>query len=153
MFRSRWLPLLVAAVLAAGTWGYVYSVLIPARQADGVVEQRPRGNRSDLYPPWLGARELLLHGRDPYSAEVTAEIQLGFYGRTLDPHNPADPSNEQRFAYPLYTVFLLAPTVFFPFEASSTSLLLLSVIFLRRRCSCGRRPSAGGHVGRRSLQE
>src|SRR5678816_4711785 len=26
-----------------------------------------RGNGSDLYPRWLGARELFLHGKDPYS--------------------------------------------------------------------------------------
>jgi hypothetical protein len=129
LFKERWTPLVVAVLLAAGTWTYVYGVLNPARQADGVVEPVSRGNRSDLYPPWLGARELLLHGRDPYSAEVTAEIQLGYYGHTLDPRNPADPRNEQRFAYPLYTVFLLAPTIFSPFELVQRAYLLFSLIF------------------------
>jgi len=69
------------------------------------------GNNSDLYPRWLGARELLLHGRDPYSADVTRDIQSGFYGRPLDPRNPSDPVKQEAFVYPLYVVFLIAPTV------------------------------------------
>ena len=59
---------------------------------------------SDLYPRWLGARELLLHHRDPYSPEVTREIQIGYYGRPLDPSRPQDPRDQQGFAYPAYVV-------------------------------------------------
>ena len=77
---------------------------------------RPRGNLSDLYPRWLGARELLLHGRNPYSPEITREIQQGYYGRPLDPNLPDDPKDQQGFAYPAYVVFLLAPTVWSPFS-------------------------------------
>lgn len=53
-----------------------------------VIEQQltesgfPERNFSDLFPRWLGTRELLLHGRDPYSPEITGEIQQGYYGRT-----------------------------------------------------------------------
>ena len=74
------------------------------------------GNNSDLYPRWLGAREMLLHGRDPYGAGVTREIQTGFYGRPLDPQNPSDPTARESFVYPLYVVFLLAPTVTWSFH-------------------------------------
>lgn len=92
----------------------------------------PRGNLSDLYPRWLGARELLLHGRDPYSPEVTREIQEGYYGRALDPNRAADPRDQQGFAYPVYVVFLLAPTVRLPFPLVQTGfrwlLILLTVI-------------------------
>jgi hypothetical protein len=84
--------------------------------ADAAVHNRPRGNLSDLYPRWLGARELLLRGRNPYSAEITREIQEGYYGRKIDPTRPDDPKDEQGFAYPPYVVFLLAPTVDLPFE-------------------------------------
>lgn len=72
---------------------------------------------SDLYPRWLGTRELLLNGRNPYSPEITREIQQGYYGRPLDHSRPSDPIDEQRFAYPLFVVFLLAPTVYLPFIA------------------------------------
>ncbi|HEY6411588.1 MAG TPA: glycosyltransferase family 87 protein, partial [Ktedonobacteraceae bacterium] len=75
----------------------------------------PRGNLSDLYPRWLGARELLLRGRDPYSQEVTSEIQRGYYGRELDPSRPNDPKDLEAFAYPIYVVFVLAPTVHMDF--------------------------------------
>jgi Glycosyltransferase family 87 len=109
--------LLIAAVLcAAGMWLYASRVFIPYRVADAALHGRPRGNLSDLYPRWLGARELLLHGRDPYSAAVTREIQAGYYGRPLDSTRPQDPTDQQGFAYPVYMVFFLAPTVHLPFE-------------------------------------
>ena len=85
--------------------------------ADAAAHNRPRGNLSDLYPRWLGARELLRHGRNPYSAEITREIQQGYYGRPLDPSRPDDPKDQQGFAYPVYVVFLLAPTIDLPFDA------------------------------------
>src|SRR5258708_161715 len=97
-------------------WFYVDRVLIPYQRADAEAHARPRGNLSDLYPRWLGARELLLHHRNPYSPEITREIQRGYYGRELDPRRPSDPIDQQAFAYPAYVVFLLAPTVGFPFE-------------------------------------
>ncbi len=96
-------------------WFYVQRVLIAHQELYAAAHQRPRGNLSDLFPRWLGARELLLHHRDPYSAEVTREIQSGYYGRPLDPTRPEDPKDQQAFAYPVYVVFLLAPTVGLPF--------------------------------------
>ena len=84
--------------------------------ADAAAHSRPRGNLSDLYPRWLGARELLLHRRSPYSAEITREIQQGYYGRALDLTRADDPKDEQGFAYPAYVLFLLAPTVNLPFD-------------------------------------
>jgi hypothetical protein len=94
----------------------VQYVLVPYQQADAARHDRPRGNLSDLYPRWLGARELLLHHRDPYGPEVTREIQAGYYGRPLDPDRPGDPKDQQGFAYPVYVVFLLAPTVKLPYS-------------------------------------
>lgn len=113
----RWLWLLLAALCASGTWAYVARVLIPYQVADAAAHGRPRGNLSDLYPRWWGARELLLHGRDPYGAEVSREIQEGYYGHRLDPARPADPKDQQKFAYPVYVVFFLAPTIHQPFAA------------------------------------
>ncbi len=107
----------VLAVLAsASTWFYVNRILRPQQVAEAAAHSRPRGNLSDLYPRWLGARELLLHGRNPYSAGITREIQQGYYGRPLDPTLPNDPKDQQGFAYPAYVVFLLAPTVNLPFD-------------------------------------
>jgi hypothetical protein len=88
---------------------------MPQQRANAADHGRPRGNHSDLYPRWLGARELLLHGRDPYSPEVTCEIQEGFYGSVLDPARPDDPKDQEGFAYPPYVAFYLAPTIHLQF--------------------------------------
>src|SRR5712671_4571844 len=106
---------LLLSVLAAGvTWLYVAKVLTPWNQHRGEVTDGVKTQMGDLYAPWVGARELLLHRRNPYSPEVSHEIQTVFYGRALN-QNYAEPAapvvNEQRFAYPVYTVFILAPTV------------------------------------------
>lgn len=97
-------------------WFYVQHVLIAYQLAQAASLGTPRGNLSDLYPRWLGARELLLHHRDPYSLEVTREIQAGYYGRELNSLRPNEPSDQQAFAYPAYVVFVLAPAIFLPFS-------------------------------------
>jgi len=125
--KSFWL-FLAAAVCAVGMWTYAERVLIPYQKADADAHHRPRGNLSDLYPRWLGARELLLHGRDPYSADVTREIQAGYYGRALDPSRPNDPHDEQGFAYPVYVVFFLAPTIRLPFLIVQKAFLWILIV-------------------------
>ena len=111
----------VALLLVSGMLFYVQGILIPYQEKDATSHNHPRGNLSDLYPRWLGARELLLHGRDPYSPETTREIQAGYYGRPLEAGRPGEPSDQQAFAYPVYVVFLLAPTVGLPFSVVQTA--------------------------------
>lgn len=117
LLTGPWLVFGVSLVVSFGVWHWAKAILVPAYTAKILAEKRPIGNNSDLYPRWLGAREMLLHGRDPYSPEVTREIQTGFYGRPLDPQNPADPTARESFVYPVYVAFLLAPTVTWPFPA------------------------------------
>lgn len=90
----------------------------------------PARNFSDLYPAWVAANESLLHGRSPYSVEVTREIQGGYYGRAIDPDRPGDPVDQQRFAYPLYVVFIFLPCLGLPFA----TVKLLGWLFLS---ACG----------------
>jgi len=115
MYRTTLLVLL-AVWMAASMWLYVQWILIPYQTTQGPMRESPRGNLSDLYPRWLGARELLLHHRDPYGADITRESQTGYYGRPLDPARPSDPKDQQGFAYPVYVVLLLAPTVTLQFS-------------------------------------
>ena len=126
--------LLLAALLTASMWFYVERVMIPQQVSAAATQGSPRGNLSDLYPRWLAARELLLHHRDPYSPELTREIQIGYYGRALDPSRPGDPKDQQAFAYPVYVVFLMAPAVGFPFSAAQEAfrwlLLILSAALI-----------------------
>jgi hypothetical protein len=112
---ASWLVLAASLLVCFGVWRWAGNVLVPVYTARALARGRPIGNNSDLYPVWLTAREVLLQGRTPYSPQLTADIQKGFYGRELDPGNPSDPKNLQAFVYPLYVVFLLAPTVTLPF--------------------------------------
>ena len=113
---------------ALGMWLYVQCVQIPYQKTPGPMGQPVRGNLSDLYPRWLGARELLLHGRDPYGADLTREIQIGYYGRALDASRSSDPKDQQAFAYPVYVVFLLAPTITLPFSVVRGTFILLLLL-------------------------
>jgi hypothetical protein len=123
------LGLILAAVLCAvGMWTFANRVLVAHQTRDAAEHDRPRGNLSDLYPRWIGARELLLNGRDPYSAEVAREIQTGYYGRPLDPSRPDDPRDQAGFAYPVYVVFCLAPTIRLPFAIVEKGFFWLLVI-------------------------
>lgn len=120
MSSKRLVLLAVALLASASTWFYVNRIVRPEQVAQAAAHGSPRGNLSDLYPRWLGARELLRGGRNPYSAEITKEIQRGYYGRELDPARADDPKDQQGFAYPVYVVFLLAPTIGLPFEEVQT---------------------------------
>jgi len=73
-----------------------------------------KAQMGDLYPRWVGTRELLLHGRNPYSLEVSHEIQMAFYGHAIDQaYGPGmKVIDEQRFVYPVYVVFLVAPAIY-----------------------------------------
>jgi hypothetical protein len=142
LLKDSRLGLPLALLLAGSMWFYVQKVLIPHQEMYAAVHKRPRGNLSDLYPRWLGARELLLHHRDPYSPEVTREIQKGYYGRALEADHAADPhadepqadepKDQQGFAYPVYVVFLLEPTVRLPFPVVQSGfrwlLLILTMV-------------------------
>jgi Glycosyltransferase family 87 len=139
--------LVLALVVSASTWFYMNRILRAQQLAEAAAHDRPRGNLSDLYPRWLGARELLRHGRNPYSSEITVEIQRGYYGRPIDPARPYDPKDQQGFAYPVFVVFLLAPIVDLPFNAVQIgfrwlliALAALSVLWwfrvLRWKASC-----------------
>jgi len=114
--------------MASGMWLYVLFVLIPHQKFQDEMGQGLRGNLSDLYPRWLGARELLVHHRDPYTAEITREIQIGYYGRPLDPTRKNDPIDQQGFAYPIYVVLMLAPTVTLPFPTVHRIVFWLFVV-------------------------
>ena len=116
-----------SALLAASVWIWVQDITIPRQEAEARERGIPRGSLSDLYPRWLGARELLLRGRDPYGNDITREIQAGYYGRPLDPNRPYDPKDQQAFAYPLYVVFILAPTIVMPFAMVQRVFLLLLI--------------------------
>lgn len=111
---KNWLWLALGIVSCVVSWTYVQRVLLPWEHYVNVKRGYTKPPLGDLYPRWVGTRELLLNGRNPYSAEVSHEIQMAFYGHPIEQSYDKPDSeivDEQRFAYPVYVVFLLAPTV------------------------------------------
>jgi hypothetical protein len=120
MQRKKRLQLwLLLSLFGAGITGlYWHRVLGPWEHYIDVETGRSKASMGDLYPRWVGTRALLLEGKNPYGPEVSHEIQMAFYGheihQTYD-QPEKDRIDEQRFAYPVYVVFLLAPTVHIDF--------------------------------------
>jgi hypothetical protein len=130
---GSWFVLVLSVVAALSMWSRFGIVArVPGQFPEQKVVRELHGNHSDLYPPWYGSRALLLEGRDPYSADVTSDIQRGYWGERFNPAEMGMPKDEARFAYPLYLSLILAPTVVFPFEAVQVAflmfLLLLTVL-------------------------
>jgi hypothetical protein len=109
---------LLSLIVSGITWLYASRVQQPWNDYIGAHHGGLKAQMWDLYPRWVGTRELLLHGRNPYSTEVSHEIQMAYYGHVITQdyrdtgHKIID---EQRFAYPVYVVFLMAPTMYTDF--------------------------------------
>ncbi len=70
-----------------------------------VINRVMPSSHNDLLPRWIGTQAALL-GKDPYSPEVTHEIQRQYYGRALTPADDVDP---QVFSYPAHLIVLFSP--------------------------------------------
>jgi hypothetical protein len=125
--------LAVAVLLASGMAYYYFALLIPQVRAVHASHQLDGGYYygGDLYPIWLTTHELLFHHRNPYSNEMTREIQMGLFGRTLDPRRPGDPPEHYRaFSYPLYTDVIAAPLTWLSFRQVQFSLAFVSPLLV-----------------------
>lgn len=69
----------------------------------------------DVTPRWVGTKNLLYLGVNPYSEEGSALIEEAYFGRVLKPIDESIVKDKQHFAYPLYVIFLYAPTVMMSF--------------------------------------
>lgn len=115
---KSWAWLLLGLLAGSVSWSYMHRVLLPWEHHGNVERGRLRAEMGDLYPRWMGTRELLLNRQNPYGSEVSHKIQIGFYGHPIEQSYDRPPSeivDEQRFVYPVYVVFLLAPTVHLDF--------------------------------------
>lgn len=133
---SRFAVLVLSLAVVGATAMLYYHLRLFMPRAMEVVATRNLGGGysfgNDFYPVWLTSREWLRQGRDPYSEQMTREIQLGLFGRPLDPKISTDPLVDYRtFAYPAFTDLLFWPTAEFPFPVVRVVLgLLLAVLTL-----------------------
>jgi len=125
-----WVWFLLSLVTSTITWTYRHGILIPWEHYVDVERGELKAQMGDLYPRWVGTRELFLHGRNPYGEEVSHEIQMGFYGHAIQQtYGRPGVVDEQRFAYPLYVVLLLAPGAHAEFlEVQKVAILLLGTL-------------------------
>lgn len=89
------LVVVIAAALVGLIAYFCLTTLVPAR-----------GLRFDFYPRWLGG-QAFWRGESPYSDDVTRQIQTGMFGGAVS-------GDQQRYAYPAYTSFVLAPFLLLP---------------------------------------
>jgi len=95
------------------------------RQANGLGSGYSFGN--DFYQIWFSSGELLRAKRDPYTPEMTRDIQVGLYGRPLDLRRPGDPVDQRAFPYPAYTDLLFLPLSKISFPAARIAVLLVLI--------------------------
>ncbi|HEV2469514.1 MAG TPA: glycosyltransferase family 87 protein [Candidatus Sulfotelmatobacter sp.] len=114
---SPGLLLCLALIAAASMLYYHQALFIPraqeAHRSRGLANGYSFGN--DFYQIWLSSRALLQRRENPYSAEMTREIQTGLYGRPLDPARPSDPIDQRAFPYPAFVDLLFLPAAVIPF--------------------------------------
>jgi len=109
-------------------------LLLCAALALAILAQRfadLRGTDTDLFPRWYGLRQLLLHGRNPYTDGATREIaqQTAFLAGRVEVA-PAQVLTAYGFLYPLPGALLLAPLALFPYGAAHALWLFLGTILL-----------------------
>jgi hypothetical protein len=105
----------ISLLLAAGMVGYYLHIFLPRVRTTRAARNITFFYGEDLYPYWLGTRELFTEKVSPYGDQVTREIQVAVYGRALDPQNPLE-RDQHRFSYPLYLAFLMAPVAWMQFS-------------------------------------
>jgi hypothetical protein len=69
----------------------------------------PGGN--DFFVRWLGGREYLLHGTNPFDHSVAEKAQIAMFGHLTLPED----KDQAYFAYPLYTLYLFWPLSLIPY--------------------------------------
>ena len=111
---------LCLALIGAGSMLYYHQGLfIPrvaaVRTAAGLSDRYSFGN--DFYQVWLTSQQWLRQGRDPYSREMTRQLQTDLYGHALDPSRRDDPADLRAFPYPAFVDLLFLPAAEFSFAA------------------------------------
>lgn len=129
--RTQIIPALALALACVGAASMVYyhlGLFIPralqVRASIGLNNGYSFGD--DFYPVWFTARESRLGNHDLYSYEMTRQIQIGLFGRPVDPHRKSDPPIDYRqYSYPAFTNLILWPSALLDFPRLRMVLTLL----------------------------
>jgi hypothetical protein len=112
------LPLLLIGVIAAALIANViatYNLLT-----------LPHPGHNDFMSRWEGARSYWIDGLNPYGDQASLNIQMAIYGRPV-----VEGEDPGYFAYPFYTVLLIAPLVTLNYAwAAAIWMVLLEVCLI-----------------------
>jgi len=82
---------------------------------------------NDFFVRWLGGREYLLHGTNPFDPSIAEKAQIAMFGRLAQPGD----KDEAYFAYPLYTLYFYWPLSLIPYAwAQAIWMTLLQFMLL-----------------------
>jgi hypothetical protein len=122
------IALALALIAAAAMLNYYLNWFLPrAREVRGARQLVGYSFGNDLYTIWYGAHAEMQSRRDLYSLEIAHEIQMGLYGRSIDPSRPGDPKDLRVFGYPAFTELLFWPFSLLSFEVARLVCLFLQV--------------------------
>ena len=76
------------------------------------------GIANDFFQRWYGVRAFVLEGRDPYSPQISREVEQLVFGGPPS-HDIALAQYPGDFVYPFPFALVIAPLVFFPYEVAS----------------------------------
>jgi hypothetical protein len=115
--RTLWVVLVALFVLLVAVESFtVYTVF---------TSKFPGGN--DFFVRWLGGREYLLNGTNPFDSAVAEKAQMAMFGRLAQPGD----KDEAFFAYPLYTLYFFWPLSLLPYAwAQAIWMTLLQFMLL-----------------------
>ena len=129
--RTRFANLaLCLALLGAAAMAYYHEGLFVPRALESRASRDLNGGYSfgnDFYQIWLTSREWQRNRIYPYSEQATRDIQIGLYGRTLDPNRSGDPKDQRRFPYPAFVDLLFGPAALFSFPIVRIDILCLLI--------------------------
>jgi glycosyl transferase family 87 len=133
--------LVLVVLCAAGMVYYHLGLFVPQAMEDRAARDVGNGYAfgADFYPIWFTSQQILTGHRDPYSPELTRQIQIGLFGRTTDGPIAAAPRDYRAFSYPAFVDLLFWPLALLPFSAVRIGLAVvlagvtaLSIVFWLR---------------------
>jgi hypothetical protein len=127
---APWVAFALAIVAAVAMLYYEFGLLLPRARQSRISATAANGYffGNDLYPIWLTARQP--RPGNLYGGEVPRAIQVGLFGRPMNPHSGYGPAIEYReFAYPAFTDVLLWPASLLDFGRLRLLMAVLLPVF------------------------
>lgn len=117
--------------LTPGVWAILITLFVALVAVESYAlytvftSQFPSGN--DFFVRWLGGREFLLNGTNPFDQSIAETAQRAMFGRLATPED----KDQAFFAYPLYTLYFFWPLSLLPYEwAQAIWMTLLQFMLL-----------------------